>query len=93
MPHLPPLQANYATAKAGVNGLTKTVAKEWGPLNIRCNAIAYGAIDTRLTQQKEGGEAMSVGGRTVKLGIPQARRCSTVVLRCIGRQSKRNGRM
>jgi len=42
-------QANYATAKAGVLGLTKTVAKEWGALGIRCNAVTYGFIATRLT--------------------------------------------
>jgi 3-oxoacyl-[acyl-carrier protein] reductase len=63
-------QANYAAAKAAVVGLTKTVAKEWGHLNIRCNAIAYGMIDTRLTRGKEGGEAISVGGTKVQLGIP-----------------------
>jgi 3-oxoacyl-[acyl-carrier protein] reductase len=31
----------------GVVGLTKTVAKEWGPFNIRCNCIAFGWMDTR----------------------------------------------
>ncbi|KAG2497550.1 hypothetical protein HYH03_004297 [Edaphochlamys debaryana] len=65
-------QANYATAKAGVVGLTKAVAKEWGPFNIRCNAIAFGLIDTRLTRPKEGGESIQVGGKTVPLGIPSA---------------------
>ena len=40
-------QANYATAKAGVVGLTKAVAKEWGPCNIRCNALVFGYIATR----------------------------------------------
>ena len=43
-------QANYAAAKAAVLGLTKTVAKEWGPFNVRCNAVTYGFIDTRLTK-------------------------------------------
>eukprot|EP00798_Chlamydomonas_sp_ICE-L_P008251 gene8251-1520_t len=65
-------QANYSTAKAGVVGLTKSIAKEWGPLNIRCNALAYGLIDTRLTRAKEGGESITVGGKKVALGIPGA---------------------
>lgn len=40
-------QANYATAKAGVVGLTKAVAKEWGPFGVRCNCLTYGYINTR----------------------------------------------
>ena len=47
-------------AKAGVIGLTKTVAKEWGAYNIRCNGIAYGFIATRLTADKKGGASMEV---------------------------------
>ena len=43
-------QANYSAAKAAVIGLTKTIAKEWGSFNIRCNAVTYGFITTRLTQ-------------------------------------------
>lgn len=59
-------QANYSSAKAGVIGLTKTIAREWGPFNINCNAVAFGLIDTRLTQEKENGE--NVQG--VAIGIP-----------------------
>ncbi|CAL5220703.1 g2759 [Coccomyxa viridis] len=63
-------QANYSTAKAGVVGLSKTVAREWGAFNIRCNAIAYGFIATRLTASKDDGASISVNGEKVKLGIP-----------------------
>eukprot|EP01116_Phalansterium_solitarium_P008813 TRINITY_DN22778_c0_g1_i1.p1 TRINITY_DN22778_c0_g1~~TRINITY_DN22778_c0_g1_i1.p1 ORF type:complete len:311 (+),score=129.83 TRINITY_DN22778_c0_g1_i1:79-1011(+) len=63
-------QINYATAKMGIVGLTKTVAKEWGAFGIRCNAVAFGFIDTRLTRPKEDGAAMMVDGKKVALGIP-----------------------
>lgn len=53
-------------AKAGVVGLTKTVAREWGAFNIRCNAIAYGFIATRLTGNKEEGATISVNGEKVQ---------------------------
>ncbi|PSC70834.1 3-oxoacyl-ACP reductase [Micractinium conductrix] len=65
-------QANYATAKAGVVGLTKSVAKEWGPFNIRCNALTFGYIATRLVGDKSKGESIEVDGERVTLGIPQA---------------------
>ena len=64
-------QANYATAKLGLVGLTKTVAKEWGAFGIRCNAVAFGYMDTRLTRPKESGEKISVQGKEVDLGIPE----------------------
>ncbi len=63
-------QINYATAKMGIVGLTKTVAKEWGPLGIRCNAVAFGMIDTRLTQPVEDGHTFRVAGQEVRLGVP-----------------------
>lgn len=67
-------QINYATAKMGIVGLTKTVAKEWGRYNIRCNAVAFGLIDTRLTRAKETGETIEVADQEVALGIPEQRR-------------------
>ena len=43
-------QANYAASKAGIVGLTKTVAKEFGPRNITANAVAPGFIKTAMTE-------------------------------------------
>ena len=60
--------ANYATAKMGIVGLTKTIAKEWGPMGVRCNTIAFGMIDTRLTRNKGGDSFMQVAGKKVALG-------------------------
>ncbi|KAH8695321.1 putative 3-oxoacyl-reductase [Talaromyces proteolyticus] len=65
-------QANYALAKAGVVGLTKTIAKEWGPqFGVRANTVAFGYITTRLTAAKEaGGTITTPDGTKVALGIP-----------------------
>jgi len=63
-------QANYSTAKMGVLGFTKTVAKEWGSFGIRCNSIAFGLIDTRLTQARSD-KFIEVEGEKVSLGIPK----------------------
>lgn len=65
-------QLNYAMAKAGVVGLSKTIAKEWGPaFGVRANTIAFGHIETRLTANKEAGAFVEVDGQKVALGIPQ----------------------
>ncbi|OAX33990.1 NAD(P)-binding protein [Rhizopogon vinicolor AM-OR11-026] len=63
-------QANYAAAKSAVVGLTKTIAKEWGPFGVRANTIAYGLVHTRLTAAKEDGVTIEIDGKKVALGIP-----------------------
>lgn len=63
-------QANYATAKMGIIGLTKSIAKEWGNFGVRANAVVFGMIDTRLTRAREKGESIEVAGQTVQLGVP-----------------------
>ncbi|MGA2011767.1 MAG: SDR family oxidoreductase [Solirubrobacteraceae bacterium] len=63
-------QANYASAKAAVVGLTKTLAKEWGMFKINVNAVAFGWIETRLTADKDDTNTIEIDGRTVQLGIP-----------------------
>jgi 3-oxoacyl-[acyl-carrier protein] reductase len=78
-------QANYSAAKAGVVGLTKTIAKEWGQFKINVNAVAFGFIDTRLTQAKDDDNVMEIHGETVQLGIPEQMRQMASVLIPLGR--------
>jgi 3-oxoacyl-[acyl-carrier protein] reductase len=74
-------QVNYAVGKAGIIGLTKTLAKEWGPFNIQVNAVAFGLIDTRLTQTDEKGDFTERAGKRIKLGIPdQIRQMATLMI-------------
>ena len=63
-------QANYAAGKAGLIGLTKTLAKEWGQFSINVNAVAFGFVETRLTAAKEDSETFEIDGRQIELGIP-----------------------
>ena len=63
-------QVNYAAAKAGLVGLTKTLAREWGPFKVNVNAVAFGFIDTRLTASADDGATIERDGREIKLGIP-----------------------
>ncbi len=62
-------QANYASAKAGLIGLTKTVAKEWGALKVNVNAVAFGFVETRLTASKEEAGTFDADGEQIELGI------------------------
>ena len=67
-------QSNYSSAKAGVIGLTKAISKEWARYNVQSNCVAFGFIDTRLTQEKEKGLALETDSAKVALGVPKAQR-------------------
>jgi 3-oxoacyl-[acyl-carrier protein] reductase len=78
-------QANYSAGKAGVVGLTKTIAKEWGQFKVNVNAVAFGFIDTRLTQAKVDDNTMQKDGETIQLGIPEQMRQMASMLIPLGR--------
>ncbi len=80
-----PGQANYSSGKAGVVGLTKTLAKEWGQFKINVNAVAFGFIDTRLTQPKVDENTMEKEGEKIQLGIPEQMRGMAAMLIPLGR--------
>jgi 3-oxoacyl-[acyl-carrier protein] reductase len=65
-----PGQAGYSSGKAGVIGLTKTMAKEWGRYNVNVNAVGFGLIETRLVQPITGENAkMQMHGHDIRLGV------------------------
>jgi 3-oxoacyl-[acyl-carrier protein] reductase len=65
-----PTQVAYSTAKAGVVGLTKSLAKAWGRYGVNVNCVAFGFIETRLTQAWDGEPAtIDVKGRQLKVGF------------------------
>ena len=82
-------QANYSAAKAGVTGLTKTVAKEWGQFKINSNAVAFGFVETRLTQAKEKGETLKAPtGEEVEIGVPEQMRSMAAMTIPLGRPAR-----
>ena len=63
-------QANYAAAKAGINGLTKAMAKEWGRYKVNVNSVAFGLIKTRLTEASADADAkIEIAGQAIKVGV------------------------
>lgn len=66
-------QIAYSAGKAAVVGITKTLAKEWGRYNVTVNCVAFGHIETRLTQVYEDQPpTIDVHGRAHKVGLSAA---------------------
>jgi 3-oxoacyl-[acyl-carrier protein] reductase len=81
-------QANYSAAKAGVTGLTKTIAKEWGQFKVNVNAVAFGFVETRLTQAKEEAGSIEREGEKIELGIPEQQRAMASMIIPLGRPAQ-----
>jgi 3-oxoacyl-[acyl-carrier protein] reductase len=62
-------QLGYGAAKAGVNGMTRVLAKEWGRFKVTVNSVAFGLIRTRLTEAAAGSGSIEVDGREIKVGV------------------------
>lgn len=66
-------QVNYSSAKSGIIGLTKSLAKEWGRYNVNVNCVAFGMIETRLTQATADADAtINIEGQEIKVGVNPA---------------------
>ena len=75
-------QVNYASAKAGIVGLTRALAKEWGRYNVNVNAVAFGLISTRLTEVgADAGATIDIEGHQIKVGVnPQVLQAMTALI-------------
>jgi 3-oxoacyl-[acyl-carrier protein] reductase len=65
-----PGAGNYAAAKAGMLGLMRTLAHEWGAHRVNVNAVAFGVIQTRFGLPQSDRETIETGGRTIHVGMP-----------------------
>jgi 3-oxoacyl-[acyl-carrier protein] reductase len=62
-------QSGYGSGKAGIIGLTKVLAKEWGRYNVNVNAVGFGFIETRLTQAMGTQSEIDIRGRKIRVGV------------------------
>lgn len=62
-------QTNHSTAKAGIVGMTQTLAKEWGRMNVTVNCVAFGFIQTRLSASTADTATANIEGRAIKVGV------------------------
>ena len=63
-------QMNYSSAKAGVIGMTRALAREWGRFNVNVNCVAFGLIHTRMTSaDAHAGATVNIDGRDIRVGL------------------------
>jgi 3-oxoacyl-[acyl-carrier protein] reductase len=62
-------QVGYGAAKAGINGMTRVLAKEWGRFKVNVNSVAFGLIRTRLTEAAAGTGSINIEGEEIKVGV------------------------
>jgi 3-oxoacyl-[acyl-carrier protein] reductase len=79
-------QINYSSAKAGLVGMTKTMAKEWGRYKVNVNCVAFGFIETRLTRSYDDpASKIVIEGKEVQAGVPESARQTLPMMIPIGR--------
>lgn len=82
-------QIAYSAGKAAVVGITKTLAKEWGRYNVTVNCVAFGHIDTRLTQAYDGEPpSIEVGGRNFRVGLTSEQIAGVQQAAALGRSGR-----
>src|SRR3546814_5823635 len=81
-----PGQVNYSSAKAAMIGMTKTTSKEWGPLKVCVNCVAFGFIDTRLPKATDDpATRIAINGQEIQAGFPAQLRTMFETLVPLGR--------
>jgi 3-oxoacyl-[acyl-carrier protein] reductase len=80
-----PGQAGYSSGKAGVIGLTRTIAKEWGRYHVNVNAVGFGLIETRLIQPLTADSKIEVKGHEIRVGVQPAVLEKVITTSALGR--------